>query len=189
MSTRNTRRGALKEATEHLHHSLDASVTCYDLNDSEAYGTFLEASAAPLIAIEGLLEAGGVGELMQDWPARRRSGLIAQDLAQLGRSFKPLQLRRTTPDRSELFGMLYVLEGSRLDAAQLHRKLSSAGAGYAGADSYLEAHDPLLWERFLDQLESPHETVDTHAMIGGAIYAFALFQRSLERHLPASALA
>ncbi len=188
MNVRNTRRAALREATDHMHRALDACVTGYDLHDDAGYGAFLEASAAPLTAVEALLEAGGVSELLDDWPERRRSPLIVSDLAQLGRTFKPLQLRRGTPDRSELIGMLYVLEGSRLGARQLHRQIA-AGSVHSGAAAYLGAHDPVLWHRFLDLLESREHAVDTHAMIGGAIFTFALFQRSFERHLPAGVLA
>lgn len=189
MNIRSTRRAALREATDHMHRALDACVTGYDLQDGAGYGAFLEASAAPLTAVEALLEAGGVSELLEDWPERRRSPLIASDLAQLGRGFKPLQLRRGTPARSELIGMLYVLEGSRLGARQLHQQIAATGSMRAGAGAYLGAHDPVLWQRFLDLLESPEHAVDTHAMIGGAIFTFALFQRSFERHLPAGVLA
>ena len=180
-----SRRTALKQATDHLHRELDGVASGYELRDPDHYTAFLEANAGPLIALESMLESAGAAELLPDWSERRRADLLLDDLGRLGRRITPPVLRRASPSRSEMFGILYVLEGSRLGARWLYARVcSSADARVSDARSYLAAHNPSLWRSFLEILESSPHAADGQGMIAGARYAFVLFQHSLARFAP-----
>jgi heme oxygenase len=91
----------------------------------------------------------------------------------------PFELRRAAPTAAEVFGMLYVLEGSRLGSRVLReRVMASTDATVRMANAYLSANDPQLWRTFLKRLETAVEAEDSAETTAGAIYAFALFQRS-----------
>lgn len=185
-----SRREALRLATQDLHRALDASLASLDLRRSDHYGAFLAASAAPLVALEQMLESAGVREVMPEWDRHRRSDAITRDLSQLGRTQAPLQLRRAPPTRSEMYGILYVLEGSRLGARLLYARVqTSDDATVRKASDYLRAHDPGLWRGYLKQLEASPEVTELHDLVSGALFTFALFQRSFNRTLPSARIA
>ena len=183
-----SRREALRLATLDLHRSLDASVAGYELRRIDHYAAFLSASAAPLLALEVMLENAGVQELLPEWSRRRRSEIITRDLSLLGLQVTPLQLRRAPPTRSEMYGMLYVLEGSRLGARWLYARIqTSDNEQVRGASGYLGAHDPGLWRSFLKLLEASTDVTELQDLVAGALFTFALFQRSFDRLMPADA--
>jgi heme oxygenase len=170
-----------------MHQELDERVAYYDLADHHQYASFLQASAAALIGIEQLLESSGVESLLVDWPQRQRAALIRADLAQLQVSCNPYQLRRAPPTNAEMMGMLYVLEGSRLGARLLlQRVLASNDDTVRSATRYLGANNPTLWRSFLELLETSADADDQAQTNAGAIYAFALFQRSFANASQAS---
>ena len=180
-----SRRAALRLATQDLHRTLDASLASFDLRRNDHYGAFLAASAAPLIALEQMLESAGVHEVLPEWTQRRRTEAITRDLSQLGRTQAPLQLRRAPPTRSEMYGILYVLEGSRLGARWLYARVqTSEDEQVRAASEYLRAHDPGLWRSYLKLLESSTEITELHDLVSGALFTFALFQRSFDRTMP-----
>lgn len=188
MTEPHSRRSALKQATDHLHRDLDGIASSYELRNVEHYASFLEASAGPLIALEHMLDAAGAAELFPDWSERRRTELLLDDLRRLGRRITPPVLRRAAPSRSQMLGILYVLEGSRLGARWLYARVcSSTDRGLCDARSYLAAHNPSLWRSFLEILESSPHAADAHGMIAGARYAFMLFQHSLVKFAPKEA--
>jgi heme oxygenase (biliverdin-IX-beta and delta-forming) len=173
------RRTSLRAATQHLHRDLDELVADLDLADPADYRRFLRASAAPLLGIESFLERSSVEQLLPDWPQRARSRAILSDLQAMKVSAAPYELRRATPTPAEMFGMLYVLEGSRLGARVLReRVMTSSDAMVRTANAYLSANDPRHWRTFLQTLESTDDADDGSETTSGAIYAFALFQRS-----------
>jgi heme oxygenase (biliverdin-IX-beta and delta-forming) len=181
-----SRSEALRLATQDLHRSLEAGIAGYDLRRADHYAAFLCASAAPLLALEQLLESAGVDEVIPDWAMHRRSDAITRDLSQLGLTAAPLQLRRALPTRSEMYGILYVLEGARMDARWLYARIqSSDDAQVRTASNYLGAHDPGLWRNFVKQLEATDDITELHDLVSGALFTFALFQRSLVRMTPA----
>jgi heme oxygenase len=183
-----SRREALRLATQDLHRALDASVAGYELRRMDHYSAFLSASAAPLIALEQMLENAGVKDLLPEWPARRRTEVITNDLMSLSIPVTVLQLRRALPTRSEIYGILYVLERSRVGARLLYARIqASDDAQVRGASAYLGAHDPALWRSFLKVLEATPEITELQDLVAGALFAFALFQRSFDRLMPADA--
>lgn len=182
------RRGSLRGATDHLHRDLDRIAAGFNLADLTHYRRFLQATAATLIAIEQLLENAGVEQLLPDWPQRSRRAAIRDDLRSLGADAHPLALRRTAPTPSEVFGILYVLESSRLGARlSLDQVLASEDERVRSTFSYLKHgqsspdHPGGLWRSFLEQLETHEAADDQTQTVSGAVYTFTLFIRSFSR--------
>ena len=183
-------RQMLRQATEHLHRELDETVSGYELRRLDHYIAFLQASAGPLMALEELLESADVQQLLSDWSERRRSAAVLDDLNRLDRTVNALSLSRKGLNRSEMLGILYVLEGSRLGARWLYARVCSSNDQHInGARAYLQAHDPALWRSFLERLEESASVTDSRDMIAGARYAFGLFLRSFAKFAPAPAAA
>lgn len=179
------RRNSLRGATDHLHRDLDRIAAGFNLADVTHYRRFLQANAATLIAIEQLLESSGVEQLLPDWSQRSRRAAILADLHSLDVDVQPLALRRTAPTAAEVFGILYVLEGSRLGARlQLNQVSASDDEHVRRASSYLRHGQPGpdqpggLWRSFLEQLETHEAADDQTQTVSGAVYAFTMFIRS-----------
>ncbi|HEY0682543.1 MAG TPA: biliverdin-producing heme oxygenase [Steroidobacter sp.] len=183
------RRNSLRGATDHLHRDLDRIAAAFNLADVTHYRRFLQANAAALIAIEQLLENAGVAQLVPDWPQRSRSSAIVADLRSLDSDVQPLALRRAAPTPPEVFGILYVLEGSRLGArVLLDQVIASTDENVRNASSYLRHGQPAvdqegnqslgLWRSFLEQLETNDAADDQTQSVSGAVYAFTMFIRS-----------
>ena len=176
------RRATLQRATEQAHKELDEIVASFDLTERQDYVSFLLATSAALIAMEQLLETTGVERFLPDWPERTRRAAITADLKEFGLEPRPLQLRRTRPSPSEMFGILYVLEGSRLGAQlSLAQDSRSTDPRIRQASHYLRAHDPQFWRSFVKVLEASQDAANQHEITSGAVYAFALFQRAFEQ--------
>lgn len=177
-----SRRNSLRGATDHLHRDLDRIVAGFRLDDVAHYRRFLQASAATLIAIEQLLENAGVAQLIPDWTERSRREVILADLHSLGSQVQPLALRRTSPTPAEVFGILYVLEGSRLGArALLDQVLASGDENVRNASAYLSHGPSNLWRTFLEQLETHAAADDQTQTVSGAVYAFTMFIRAFSQ--------
>ena len=102
--------------------------------------------------------------------------------------YRFLALRRTAPTSAEMFGVLYVLEGSRLGArVQLDQVLASGDGHLRSASSYLRHGQPGpdqaggLWRSFLEQLETHEAADDQTQTVSGAVYAFTMFIRSFNQ--------
>jgi heme oxygenase len=179
-----SRRNSLRGATDHLHRDLDRIVASFRLSDATHYRRFLQASAATLIAIEQLLESAGVAQLLPDWAQRSRREPIISDLHHLNSQAQPLALRRTAPTPAEVFGILYVLEGSRLGAQELlDQVLASSDENVRNASAYLRhgQGQSNLWRSFLQQLETHEAADDQTQTVSGAVYALTMFIRAFSQ--------
>jgi heme oxygenase len=179
-----SRRNSLRGATDHLHRDLDRIVASFRLSEATHYRRFLQASAATLIAIEQLLEGAGVAQLLPDWAERSRREPILADLHSLDSQAQPLALRRTAPTPAEVFGILYVLEGSRLGAQDLlEQVLASTDERVRNASAYLRhgQAQPDLWRTFLQHLETHEAADDQTQTVSGAVYAFTMFIRAFSQ--------
>ena len=171
----------LRAATRDAHKRVDRRFSGYDLGDPLDYRCFLEAHRAVLPGCERTLEASGAGLLIDDWGRRARTlGLLA-DLDSLGGApARAIPAGRWLAPAAA-FGMLYVIEGSRLGSAILARRVLDGGsARCAGATRYLRHGEGLrLWPSFLAALESSvavHD--DPDAVVASAIETFALFEHA-----------
>lgn len=129
--------------------------------------------------LESALEASGVAGIFADWPRRARRAAITADLLKVRGSALPLE-GLPTLSRKTMFGTLYVLEGSRLGARYLLRKVAaSADPVIASATAYLNhGAGQHLWQSFVRALErepfSPDDEIDV--MVGTGV-AFSMFDR------------
>ena len=172
-------RDRLRAVTREAHERVDHRFSRYDLGDPEQYRGFLEAHHAVLPACERMLEASGAANLVEGWAHRVRTPALVADLVDLG-----AHPARDAPTRKRLtpaaaFGMMYVLEGSRLGGAILARRvLAGASIQCRGATRYLRHGEGLrLWPSFLAALEASSEVHnDPDAVVASAIETFGLFE-------------
>ena len=175
----NMLRDRLRVATSKDHAALDAIASALDFDTAFGYGGFLWASAAALIPLEQALERAGVDGWLEDWPLRSRRAALALDLAALDVS-PPVSKPEPTPSRAFGVGLLYVLEGSRLGARVLARRVRGAGPDLPIA--YLtHGDDGDAWRSFLTWLEAqPKVGLRTDEAIAGARYGFQCFSTAFE---------
>jgi heme oxygenase (biliverdin-IX-beta and delta-forming) len=176
----------LRDETRVAHSRLDETLGLLDrLNSPDQRGRLLagyhwlhretEAKIAPFL--------GAISDL--DFPARRRSSLLAQDLAVLGHSAhldNPLRLDIHTSGAA--FGALYVLEGSTLGGRVILKALKLRGASLAG----LRFLDPYgdntgeRWRSFLAILEREVKSSDQKIeAVTGALNTFAFAEGCLRK--------
>lgn len=173
-------RERLRTATFDAHRALDAHFGTFDFTSVAGYRRFLEASAAALLPLEAALERGGIASLFSDWPQRSRQTALVSDLDCIGGVVDPLP-SPAAMSRYELFGAMYVLEGSRLGAKYLLRTIAGCGQPQIeAATRYLRHGSGLaLWQLFLKRLEREPITPEGEAgMIKSAGHAFAMFTRA-----------
>lgn len=179
MPARRSARFVLRDATAAWHERVDAVFSHPDLADRDAYGRFLSAQAAAHLPVEQALEIGGIGEVLADWPDRRRADLIRADLAALGLSLPPLEPAPPLAGVPALLGAAYVLEGSRLGGALLARSVADGLPV-----SFMSAARPAAWRDLVAILDAALLTrEDNAAAISAACGVFALFERSGRRML------
>jgi heme oxygenase len=135
----------LRAETARHHALVDASFGKFDLTDVSSYTAFLLAHAKALLPIEArLVSSSG----LPAWRPRIR--LLEQDLSELGNPL-PVGFGVSVPPRSgALYGMLYVIEGSRLGGGVLAERL---GIGFPSA--YLsDTHRPGEWRMLLAAIDA-----------------------------------
>jgi heme oxygenase len=173
-------RECLRTETSEAHARLDGQLSALDLRDVEGYRLFLEINAAGLLPLEIALEESGVGRHFPDWPLRSRTRAILDDLSCLGcRASVPELLPALSTDA--IFGTMYVLEGSRLGARMLARRVAQAPHILAlGGTRFLNHGNGLpLWQGFLSRLERHAAAgADTAAVVRAARDAFTLFEQA-----------
>ena len=142
-------RAVLREATADAHERVDRLFSALDLADESSYRLFLLAQAAAHLPVEAAIDAAGAAGLLQDWPERRRAPLLLADLAALGAEAPESEAAPPLRSSAEIFGAIYVLEGSRLGGALLKRSLAPGAP-----DRFLSApQPPAAWRNFLARLE------------------------------------
>ncbi|GGP26072.1 biliverdin-producing heme oxygenase [Silvimonas amylolytica] len=177
----------LRDATQPLHARLDQLLAAHAFDSSASYSHFLKAQAAALIPLELALEAAGIEDELPDWPVRRRREALLGDLYTLDAALPALMPQPAlAPDQSR-WGALYVLEGSRLGAAVLLRRLQTVADGRMQTASRYLSHGAgsSLWPDFVRQLESL-SPVQTNDVVAGAQHAFRVFIAAAQRY-PVSA--
>jgi heme oxygenase len=178
-NTAHCARGYLRAATADLHGELDARLAPMVRQGDVSYARFLLCSAMALLPIERSLEETNVAAVLPDWSQRRRSHTLRLDLAEMSLPEPPSLPAPEVLGNAFQFGMLYVLEGSRLGARLLLRDAKATlGPTAQSATRYLSHGLNLpFWPTFLRQLEaSPHVRREPGQASAGAR---AVFQRFL----------
>lgn len=161
----------LRARTAARHDEVDAAYAAFALDDASGYRAFLLAHARALPAAEAALAST---PQLPEW--RPRTPLLADDLATLGLPLPP-PLPFAVTGAAFAWGVLYVVEGSRLGGAMLARQV-----------------DPGLPRRYLDATFAAGEwrslriALDTQAQrhgfdwiedaVRGAEACFALYRRA-----------
>ena len=172
-------RERLRGATASDHEALDGLAAGLDFDSVSGYGRFLYASAAALTPLELALERAGVESWLPDWSSRTRRKALARDLAAMGLTPPDLSVH-PTPERPFGLGLLYVLEGSRLGARFLARRVLQARPDLP-IDYLTHGDDANLWRSFLTWLEAqPKVGLRTDEAIAGARYGFQCFSAAFE---------
>ena len=132
-------RFALKAATDDIHGELDDLLSRLDLTDPADYARFLMFHGRTVPPLEDALAAGGLGDLVPEWLGARRGRALRADLGALG--LAPPVAAEPPPivGTAQLLGAGYVLEGSRLGAKVLQKRVGAglpnsflSGSGTAG---------------------------------------------------------
>jgi heme oxygenase len=140
----------LRERTRGDHVRTEAIYEDFDLQSLLGYSRFLIAQSSASLAVEQSLEKAGVADVIEDWPERRRSHLLRDDLARLNLDAVTLQPPTSFGSSAEILGAVYVLEGSRLGGKILRKQvLHNAPMRFLGADG-----KPGAWRGFLASLDS-----------------------------------
>jgi heme oxygenase (biliverdin-IX-beta and delta-forming) len=176
----------LRDETRVAHSRLDQTLRLLDrLSSPDQRGGLLvgyhwlhretEAKIAPFL--------GEMSDL--DFPARRRSSLLAQDLAVLGHPAHldhPIRLDIHTSGAA--FGALYVLEGSTLGGRVILKALKLRGASLVGL-GFLDPYGNRTgdrWRSFLAILEREIKSSDQKAeAVTGALNTFAFAEGCLRK--------
>ena len=169
----------LKAQTRTAHERVDNAFMRFDLSQLAGYRCFLEAHHAVLPACERVLALSGAATLLADWPTRVRTPALKHDLMTL-RGHQPDATGCTVPIvPAAAFGMLYVLEGSRIGGAVLASRLpANSDAIRQGATKYLRHGEGLhLWSSFVAALNaSPVVCAQMDAVLASALHTFTLFE-------------
>jgi heme oxygenase len=129
------------------------------------------------------LARGGVASLLQDWADRRRSDMLAADLSALGLTSPPLLAVADFHSEDELWGAVYVLEGSKLGGAMLAKQVPKSLPS-----TYLSHHGPKgAMKAFMERLDGAH-IIDEDRAIAAARSIFDHFRRAAELELELFAL-
>lgn len=140
----------LREATGAAHARVDALFSRFDLARRDDYAGLLAAHAEAILLVEALLDRDGAEAITEDWPQRRRAGVIQVDLDALGVTLSAPEAEQPVASSAEMAGMLYVLEGSRLGGRFLAR-----GVPETWPRAYLGSHQPShMWPELLVKLDS-----------------------------------
>lgn len=175
-----TARAALRSGTAEDHRRVDALFSRADLSQRAGYTRFLTAQAAAFLPVEAALDAAGAAAILPDWPGRRRSALLRADLAALGAPVPDAVAVPAFAGEADIWGAVYVLEGSRLGGALLRKALSPGlPSAFLGAPAA-----PGAWRNLLIRLdESLSGPEGTARATAAAKQVFDLFRQAGERYL------
>ena len=174
---RDTARFKLRDQTAAAHDRVDALFSTVDLADRHEYGRFLTAQAKAFLPAEQGLEQGGIAEVLIDWPERRRSHLLIQDLEALGLTVPDVEPPPPLAGTSALLGGAYVLEGSRLGGAMLRRAVPDDLPA-----AFLSASYPGGWRTLIFLLdERLTSDLAMDEAVAAAQAVFTLFERSAQQ--------
>lgn len=167
----------LRAATRAAHDRVDGIFSRADLSCRQGYRRFLQAQAASFIPVEQALDEACADKLLPSWALGARSELLRRDLFEMGESTPSPIARPRFELPEEVWGGIYVLEGSRLGGAVLCRSVSPEfptsflGGGSAAGN----------WRDLLARLEaSLVEPAAIAKAIDGALKVFSLFAKAGE---------
>lgn len=169
-------------ATHSSHRRLDMALSSLDVRKPRYYAGFLRGQAEALFPLEAALEAGGIDDILRDWPQRARTPALEHDLTVMDVSCDPLPVP-TFHGIPRMLGAVYVLEALRMGSRGMLLRLArqQPDSCALGATQYLRhGFAQRLWPLFLAALEShPEAQADPASVVEGAQIAFGMFDSAL----------
>lgn len=167
-------RTALRAETRDEHDRVDKAYSRFSLTEPESYCRFLRAQAAVFLPLEAAIDASRPERVLEDWPARQRSHLLREDLAELGTASADVPAASPFETIPELLGTVYVLEGSRLGGAMLERSVPEGLPR-----RFLRSSDSARWRSLIALLDRTLVDKNDRALaVGAAKSTFARFERN-----------
>lgn len=164
----------LRAKTATLHEALDRQSGGFDFATEPGRRAFLQFMLRGLSLLEGALERAGAAELLPEWPTRTRVHLIRSDLGVTAPVAGPLPPTLAFDGTAQIWGGLYVLEGSRLGA----RAIRAGAPDWTGCAFLTRTADDRFWPEFVARLERAEDAgAERDGMAEGASRAFLAFQR------------
>lgn len=160
-----------------MHETLDTRISDLDLSARQGYRMFLSMQAIAQPGVEHILQRSDFASVCPGW--RSRAPVLATSL-------KAMDLPQPTAELPELvlnpWGVAYVLEGSRLGAQVLAKRVAS---GETGGDpdalAFLAKPPALRWPQFLVRLEAALvNNAQRTAAVQAAIWTFGHYMSALE---------
>jgi heme oxygenase len=186
----------LRAATREFHHDTERALDLpASIGGKADYVRLLQALWTFYDALETRLEAiDGLDGALPDWPERRKSQLLAADLANLGA--EPPRANGTTSaalagladlnDLAAAFGALYVVEGATLGGAVVGPRIQATLAGAGGAFAFYGCYGARIgprWRTFVAALsrEASSSAAAPGAIVSGACRTFEVFLEHVSR--------
>lgn len=168
----------LRARTAAAHARVDDAFSAYDLGNRTDYKAFLLAHSRALPVAEKLIQSDRALPTL-----RARTVLLEQDMKALDQAmpsllpFAPFAAAGGRHAAAAAWGILYVVEGSRLGGGILARRVAAELP-----TAYLDAlHQPGEWSKFrqaLDTEAAQHDAAWIDTAVQGAKACFDLYERS-----------
>lgn len=171
----------LRHETRKSHAALDATFApMLETADYPSYRRFIRVSHACHAAIEARLDAGPLACLIADWRERSRMPALEADRRAMG--IAPLcvpDFELRPDDRAGAFGAAYVLEGSRIGAKFIARRMreAAAAAQWPGSSfAFVSAETAHRFQDFTIVLDEQNfDEIEIASCCAAADRAFRLF--------------
>ena len=168
----------LRARTADAHARVDDAFSAFDLGNRADYKAFLLAHSRALPAVEKLIQSHRALPSL-----RGRTVLLEQDMKALDQAmpsllpFAPFVASGGRHSAAAAWGLLYVVEGSRLGGGILAKRVAAElPTAYLGA-----LHQPGEWVRFRHAIDAEAARLDPawiDSAVEGAEAAFDLYERS-----------
>jgi heme oxygenase len=171
-------RHLLRAETATEHAEVDACFSPLIGAGDSGYRQFLLLSATALCPLEDGLTRAGVESLLPDWRERSRVSALLADLSELGVPRPSFDRLLTLRGEAHIFGVIYVLEGSRLGAEVLARRISMGARRMTPLPLRYLRHGEgrPFWRTFIERLEVSDAVKRSPAdAVAGARIAFNSF--------------
>ncbi len=162
---RRSLRETLRWSTRDSHAALDALfVRVVDPRETALYDAFVRMNHACHAQIEPILEASPLAAVVALDPASSRLAALRRDMDRL--ALAPLELppfALQAPSLAQAAGVVYVIEGSRLGATVISRRLEAAaraGEGERSRDYLTDSAEPKAFAVLMDGLAALDWTED-----------------------------
>ena len=171
MSLLTALRDGTRDAHDRLERDLDVPGRC---GHRDSYADLLRSLRAVYAPLERQVELSpAVAVALPDWPARRKTAWLDEDLADLSTPPLPDASAAPLPTAEDVLGTCYVMEGATLGGALLQAEIAEQLPRRFFA-SY-GPHRGRMWREFRSQADAL-AGLDAEAAVASARRTFALFE-------------